>query len=216
MDPSLLRNDPYMSGYPALQQFLTQHPEILQNASYYFGEVHEGDWQPPTPRMRLVENVLATVGGFTAFFVVLGTLIWLVRTVMDQRRWTRLSRIQAEVHSKLMDRFANHDELMSYVQTPAGRRFLESGPSPLQEGAPSVGAPFTRILWSTQIGVVALVMGLGLLFVSGKTVEELQELLFIAGCLSIALGAGFTISAAASYVLSRKLGLIDRVAADHA
>ena len=215
-DPSLLRNESYMSGYPALQQFLAQHPEILQNTSYYFGEIHDGEWQPPTPRMRLIEGTLATLGGFTAFFVVLGTLVWLVRTVMDQRRWTRLSRIQAEVHSKLMDRFSNHDELMSYVQTPAGRRFLESGPSPLQETSPMVGAPFSRILWSTQIGLVALVLGLGLLFVSGRTVEELRELLFIAGSLCLALGAGFTVSAGASYVLSRKLGLIGRTAADHA
>ena len=215
-DPSLLRNDAYMSGYPALQQFLTQHPEVLQNASFYFGEIHDGDWQPPSPRIRMVEGMLTTLAGFGAFFVVLGTLIWLIRTVMDQRRWTRLSRIQAEVHSKLMDRFSNHDELMSYVQTPAGRRFLESGPSPLQEAAPSVAAPFSRILWSTQIGVVALVLGLGLLFVSGRTIEELQELLFITGCLSIALGAGFTVSAATSYVLSRKLGLIAPTTADHA
>lgn len=215
-DPSLLRNESYMSGYPVLQQFLAQHPEVLQNTSYYFGEIHDGEWQPPTPRMRLIEATLATLGGFTAFFVVLGTLVWLVRTVMDQRRWTRLSRIQAEVHSKLMDRFSNHDELMSYVQTPAGRRFLESGPSPLQETSPTVGAPFSRILWSTQIGVVALVLGLGLLFVSGRTVEELRELLFIAGSLCLALGAGFTVSAGASYVLSRKLGLIGRTAADHA
>lgn len=216
-DPSLLRNDDYMSGYPAVQQFLTQHPEVLQNTSFYFGEIHEGDGQPPTPQMRMIESVLATVGGFGAFFIVLGTLIWLIRTVLDQRRWTRLSRIQAEVHSKLMDRFSNHDELMSYVQTPAGRRFLESGPSPLQEIAPSVvGAPFSRILWSTQIGVVALVLGLGLLFVSGRTFQELQELSFITGCLSIALGAGFTVSAAASYVISRRLGLITPPAADNA
>ena len=215
-DPSLLRNGDYMAGYPALQQFLAQHPEVLQNPAYYFGEFHDGDGQPPSPRMQMLDSMLATLGGFTAFFVVLGTLIWLIRTVLDQRRWTRLSRIQAEVHSKLMDRFSNHDELMSYVQTPAGRRFLESGPSPLQEIVPSVGAPFTRILWSAQIGLVALVLGLGLLFVSGRTIEELQELLFIAGCLSIALGAGFTVSAAASYVISRKLGLIGGTAVDHA
>ena len=215
-DPALLRNGDYMAGYPALQQFLAQHPEVLQNPSYYFGELHNGDGQPPSPRMQMLDSMLATVGGFTAFIVVLGTLVWLIRTVLEQRRWTRLSRIQAEVHSKLMDRFSNHDELMSYVQTPAGRRFLESGPSPLQETAPSVGAPFARILWSAQIGVVALVLGLGLLFVSGRTIEELQELLYIAGCLSIALGAGFTVSAAASYVISRKLGLLGGTAVDHA
>ena len=117
-----------------------------------------------------------------------------------------------------MDRFSSNDELITYVQTPSGRRFLESGPSPLQESVSprAVAAPFTRILWSVQIGIVMLALALGLLFVSGNTVEEAKQFFFIFGCLALALGAGFTVSAAASYVLSRKLGLFDPPAADHA
>ena len=85
------------------------------------------------------------------------------------------------MHSKLMDR--SNDELLTHVQTPSGRRFLESGPSPLQE-SPSprtIAAPFARILWSVQIGIVMLAVALGLLFVSGKTVEEAREFFFIFG-----------------------------------
>jgi hypothetical protein len=220
LDPSLMRNENYMSAYPSIAEFVGQHPEILQNATFYLEHVYgvEGNWRPDNPQLDLIQGTLAGLAGLTAFTIVVSTLIWLIKTTIEQRRWSRLSKIQAEVHSKLMDRFSSNDELLTYVQTPSGRRFLESGPSPLQE-APSprtLTAPFARILWSVQIGVVLLALAVGLLFVSRNTVEEAKQFFFIFGCVAMALGAGFTVSAAASYVLSRKLGLFEAPATDHA
>lgn len=217
LDPSLMRDADYLDTYPALRDFLAAHPEIPQNASYYFDHVYEGPWEPRNARLEMMYGTLAGLAGITAAIVVIGTLVWLVRTILEQRRWTRLSKIQAEVHSKLMDRFSSNDELLTYVQTPSGRRFLESGPSPLQQDAPrTISAPFSRILWSVQIGVILLIAGGGLLFVSEQTLEEAREFFFIFGIVTTALGAGFTVSAAASYVLSRKLGLFQPSASDHA
>jgi hypothetical protein len=218
LDPSLMRNESYMSAYPSIAEFIARHPEIAQNASFYLEQVYGGDghWQPRSPQVELIQGTLAGLAGLTAFAVVLSTLIWLIKTTIEQRRWSRLSKIQAEVHSKLMDRFSSNDELLTYVQTPSGRRFLESGPVPLQEGPAVVGAPFSRILWSLQAGIVLLVTGLGLLYVSGRTFEETRELFFIIGCLTIALGTGFIASAVASYAISVKLGLLNRTAQDHA
>jgi hypothetical protein len=217
LDPSLMRDESYLNTYPMLRDFLAEHPEIPQNASYYFGQVYEGQWEPRNPRMEMISGTLAGLAGFTALIIVLSTLVWLIRTVLEQRRWSRLSKIQAEVHSKLMDRFSSNDELLTYVQTPSGRRFLESGPSPLQqEGPRTISAPFSRILWSVQLGIVLLVAGAGLLYVSTETVEEAREFFFIFGSLTVALGAGFAVSAAASYALSRKLGLFEPPASDHA
>ncbi len=220
LDPSLMHNESYLTTYPLIADFISRHPEIPQNTSFYLEQVHGGDdWrQPENPRLDLIQGTLAGLAGLTAFAIVLSTLIWLIKTTIEQRRWSRLSKIQAEVHSKLMDRFSSNDELLTYVQTPSGRRFLESGPSPLQE-APSprtIAAPFARILWSVQIGIVMLAVSLGLLFVSSHTVEETRDFFFIFGCLALALGTGFTVSAAASYFLSRKLGLFDPPAPDHA
>jgi hypothetical protein len=165
----------------------------------------------------MIEGTLAGLAGFTALIIVLSTLVWLSRTVIEQRRWNRLSRIQAEVHSKLMDRFSSNDELLTYVQTPSGRRFLESGPSPLQQDVPrTIAAPFSRILWSVQLGIVLLVAGGGLLYVSSETVEEAREFFFIFGSITLALGAGFAVSAAAAYLLSRKLGLFEPAASNNA
>ena len=217
LDPSLMRDSTYLNTYPVLKDFLAEHPEIPQNASYYFDHVYEGAWEPRNARLDMIQGTLAGLAAITGVIIILSTLVWLVRTILEQRRWTRLSKIQAEVHSKLMDRFTSNEELLTYVQTPSGKRFLESGPSPLQQDAPrTVSAPFSRILWSVQLGIVMLVAGAGLLYVSEQTVEEAREFFFIFGTLTIALGAGFGVSAAASYVLSRKLGLLQPSASDHA
>ena len=215
LDPSLMRSETYLASYPELRDFLAQHEEIPQNAQFYLEGIRIGQNDNYQPRSQKLELLAGILGGFAAFIaagIILGTLIWLIRTVLDQRRWSRLSKIQAEVHGKLMDRFSSNDELMTYVQTPSGRRFLESGPSPLQEIAPAVAAPVARILWSMQIGAILLVTGLGFLFLSGRALFEAQEFFYIAGCMSTAVGAGFLVSAAAAYVLSRRLGLLERPA----
>jgi len=215
LDPSLMRSESYLASYPELRDFLAQHEEIPQNAQFYLEGIRIGQNDNYQPRSQKLELLAGILGGFAAFIaagIILGTLIWLIRTVLDQRRWSRLSKIQAEVHGKLMDRFSSNDELMTYVQTPSGRRFLESGPSPLQELAPAVAAPVARILWSMQIGAILLVTGLGFLFLSGRALFEAQEFFYIAGCMSTAVGAGFLVSAAAAYVLSRRLGLLERPA----
>jgi hypothetical protein len=212
LDPTLMQNEAYLSTYPDLREFLAEHPEIPQNAGYYLDGVRSfsDNLQQWSPRQRMTEAILAGLAGFTAFAVAIATLIWLIRTSLEHRRWNRLSKIQAEVHTKLMDRFSSNDELLTYVQTPSGRRFLESGPSPLQEMPTAMSAPFSRILWSVQLGAVLLVSGIGLLFLSGRAIDEAREFFYIAGCLATALGAGFLVSAVASYAISRRLGLLDR------
>ena len=214
LDPSLMRNESYLGSYPELRDFFAQHPEVPQAAPYYLEAVrvsnNEEYYRPRNERLEMVGGILAGLAGFTAAAIVLSTLVWLIRTTLEQRRWSRLSKIQAEVHSKLMDRFSSNDELLTYVQTPSGRRFLESGPSPLQETVPQMGAPISRILWSLQLGAVLLVGGLGMLLLSGNTIPEAGEFFFIAGCVAGALGAGFLVSAVAAYVLSSKLGLLER------
>lgn len=218
LDPSLMRNESYLATYPALQEFLAAHPEVPLNAPYYLERVRgvNEEWAATTPELRVAENMLEAMAVLTGMAFVLGAGFWLIRTVLEQRRWSRLSKIQAEVHTKLMDRFSSNDELLAYVQMPAGRRFLESGPSPLQEVSPAIGAPFSRILWSVQLGAILLVTGLGLLFLSGRALPAMREFFYILGCLATALGAGFAVSAAAAYVLSRRLGLLDPPAQSHA
>jgi hypothetical protein len=45
-----------------------------------------------------------------------------------------LSKVQTEVHTKIVDRFTANDDLLAYIQSPAGSKFLESSPIHLDAG----------------------------------------------------------------------------------
>jgi hypothetical protein len=216
LDPSLLERPEYMAAYPALAAFVAEHPEVAHNPAFFFANVRGPNWpqnERRTPAIDLMENVLGGLAAISVFVVVTATLIWLIKTIIDYRRWNRLSKVQTEVHTKLLDRFTANDDLLAYMQTPPGRKFLESAPIPLHEEAPSIAAPLSRILWSLQAGVVLTVVGLGLLFVSGRVDPEIVQGVFVIAVLVVALGVGFIVSAAVAYGISRRLGLFERPAA---
>jgi hypothetical protein len=218
MDPTLLRSDAYLAQYPALAAYLAAHPEIAHNPAYYFDFV-PGDYQEWQPldatgqTVRLYRDTLEWLGGFAIFVSVAGLIAWFVRTFIDYRRWLRLSKVQTEVHTRLLERFAGTDELLAYVQSPTARAFLESAPIPLDAAPRHVAAPFGRILWAVQAGVVITVVGIGFQIVSGRVIEDIGQPLSLIGVLGMALGIGFILSGGVSYVLARQMGLVEPTAA---
>lgn len=212
LDPSLMTNEAYLASYPAVAAFLKQHPEIARSPSYFldFVQVTQGEFRQQSDGVRLWENMLQGLTIFGVFAIILGTVIWLVRTVIEQRRWSRQTKVQTDVHTKLFDRLSSNEDLLAYIQTPAGRRFLEAAPLALSS-APSrpIGAPVSRILWSVQIGIVIVAAALGVLFVSGRVIDEVAQPLFAIAAVGIALGIGFVASSAVAYVLSRNMGLLE-------
>lgn len=212
LDPSLLANDNYLSTYPRLAAFLAQHPEVAHNPAFFVGEIHAGRWDAPDPKRMAIEvwqGMMAGLALLIVFSCVTMLLVWLVKTLIDYRRWLRLSKIQTEVHSKLLDRFSSNEDLATYLQSSPGKKFLESAPIPLDMGPRSIGAPLGRILWSVQAGLVLALGGLGLQYVSGGTVEEVRQPIYAMGVLALMFGLGFVLSAIVSYLLSHRLGLLD-------
>lgn len=208
LDPTLFHNKQYMANYPALSEFIARHPEVPQNSRYYLQKIYTpSESAPRTPSERIWDDIAAGISIFATFLLVAGVLTWLIRTILDYRRWNRLSKVQAEVHNKLLDRFTSNEELVAYIQTPAGKRFLESAPIPLSEAPKTLGAPVSRVLWSLQIGVVLATIGLGLMFVSFTLDKEVAQATFAMAILAIFVGVGFVASAVMAYVVSRKLGL---------
>jgi len=210
LDPGLLANQSYLAPYPALVRFLNAHPEIGRAPSFYIGESHPRDHD--TQSAEMWKEVLSDFAGFAGFGMGIGVLIWLIRTLVDYRRWNRLTKVQTDVHTKLLDRFTGNDDLLAYIQSPAGSKFLQSSPITLDAGPRSVGAPLGRILWSVQGGVVLMAGGVGLEIVSGRLSEDAAQPLHALGILGIALGIGFVVSAIISFVISHRLGLIDQAA----
>jgi hypothetical protein len=212
LDPSLLGNESYLAPYPALVSFLNAHLEIARNPSFYLGEgaLPRPHPDPASQILDMWRDVLNGLGIFAGFSLAVGLLVWLIRTLVDYKRWSRLAKVQTDAHTKLLDRFTANEDLLAYIQSPAGAKFLESSPISLDAAPRSVGAPLGRILWSVQGGVVLIAGGIGLHIVGGRVADvPASQSLHALGVIGVALGLGFVISAIISYVISQRLGLIE-------
>jgi hypothetical protein len=212
LDPTLLYNENYLSTYPALAAFLQQHPEVAHNPGFFIGSraFEERNTNPQIEAARAVNNM---VEAFTVILVVMtiaAGVVFLVRTVIEQRRWQRAMRAQTELNTKLIDRFASSDELLAYLQTPQGRTLIE--PPALPARAPrAMDAPLGRIFWSLQAGAVVTFGGAGILFAATRMQDAFAAMnapLTAFGIVVLTVGVGFVISAAISYLLSQRLGLV--------
>jgi hypothetical protein len=207
LDPTLFGSESYLATYPDLARFIAQHPEIAHNPRFYLDQIRiAGDFEKRSASERIWRDMLEGMMILISMLTVAGVLIWFIKTVIAHRKWSRLSRVQSEVHAKLLDRFTSSEDLLAYVQSPAGKRFLESAPIPVDEGAP-VSAPLGRILWSVQVGLVIGMAGVGLFIVSSNIEREMAQPIFAMGTLATAVGAGFVLSAIVSYAISRRLGV---------
>jgi hypothetical protein len=210
LDPSLMSNQSYLANYPALASFLAQHPEIAHSPAFFLSGISvPDDGTRETAPERVWRNTMEGMAIFSVFALVTCVLIWIIRTIIDHRRWSRVSKVQADVHNKLMDRFTTNEELLAYIQTPAGKRFLESAPLSLDAGPRAVSAPIGRVLWSVQVGLVMAAAGFGLQGVSRNVEKTVSQPLFAMGILALSIGIGFVVSAVVAYILSRKLGLLE-------
>jgi len=208
LDTGLLGNQTYLESYPALLNFLKIHPEIARNPTYYIGQPYSRGGRDYTTSEAWRDGVEAfgVLAGFAMFFSLLA---WFTRTLMDNRRWNRQNKVQTEVHTKLLDRLTNNEELLQYIQSPAGSKFLESAPIRIDSPSQSAGAPLGRILWTVQAGVVLSAAGGGLLIIAAQNTGEIATPLHAFGILALALGIGFVVSAIISFLISRRLGLVE-------
>jgi hypothetical protein len=205
LDPALLTNDAFVSGYPEIQEFVARHPEILKNPRFYLAH-----FRSPAQDDGVLGDILEMLAVGGGIGVTVFALGWLVRTLIEQKRWKQLSRTQNEVHSKLLDRFSTNEQLLEYIRSPAGSKFLESAPIPLHVERPARGktpALAARLLGSVQLGVVAAILGLGILLLSTAFDRDASRELFALGAIALCVGTGFIVSAIVSLKLSRRLGL---------
>jgi len=213
-DTSLLNRPDYIAPYPQLAAFVQQHPEIVRNPSFYFGGYDY--YEPRTPMSPEVEALgvlLGGMAGFLAFGSFIAITAWLIRAVIQHRRWLRLSKVQSDVHTKLMDRMTTNEELLAYIQSPAGRRFLESAPTHQESDSPRAGAPVGPIIWSMMAGIVLATVGVGFRFAANSVTNEAQQAFTVVGVILLALGAGFVVASVMAYLVSSRLGLFPARAA---
>ena len=141
--------------------------------------------------------------------VLLGAAVtvgWIVYVVVDGFRRRQQLKVLTEFHSKLLDRIGTAREFGEFFNSEAGTRFLESLSSN------EAGAPHLRILRSMQSGLVLLALGIGLRLMLQERMfsQESTDALIVLATAAAAIGLALLVSTALSYVLSKRLGLIER------
>lgn len=205
-DPALLENKDYLAPYSGLVSFVAKHPEIEHNASFFLGN-------PAVAPVRIeridngnIRQIAENMAIATVLITIALAITWIVRSMIDYRRWARVMTTQTDIHSSLMNRLTSSEDLLAYIQSPAGKRFLEF--APIATGTVNGGPTLNRILWSVQAGLVVGLAGIGLSYASDHIAAEAAQPFFVLGVLGMAVGAGFILSALASYMIARNLGLI--------
>ena len=226
-DPSLLADQAYVTrNNPELEQFLVAHPDVARNPEYYLFSRLSGrgsrevalertiwpEMGPPRPDRRDVGDIIGPIAALLAFACFLIALVWLLRLFVESRRWGRAFKLQSEVHSRLIDKFSSNQELAAYMQTEAGRRFLEAAPIATgAEGGLRMPNAVARVLTPVQVGVVMVLLGIGLLLLRNAGPETNVPML-IFGTVILMPGIGFIFSAGIAWVLAGRLGLMPRAA----
>lgn len=143
-------------------------------------------------------------------FLCVGWIVWIVA---NNRRRGKVAEVQAQMQAKLFEKFGSSQEMIAYLNSEAGAKFLESA-------SIEHTRPIGRVLGSIQAGFILCLLGIAMLIVRAATpahafYDEIQRAQSTQGLLAVslillALGIGFLVSAGVSYKLSKNWGLFDR------
>ena len=139
--------------------------------------------------------------------IVFATFAWAIWIVSTSIRRYFVVKAQTQVQSRLLDKLGASPELLAYLQTSEGVRFLNS------LTADHV-SPYVRILSATQTSIVMICTGAALLFLRTRVSAEEKSLLIFGGII-LAMGVGFGLSAITSYRLSKSFGMLTDQTSSH-
>jgi hypothetical protein len=129
------------------------------------------------------------------FFAMVVWIVWLGTAAKNRR-----AQMQAEVQTKLIERFGSAKEFIEFLQSPAGRQFVT--------GVEVSSAAYARDRMASGFGkgVVLAMLGFGFLAI---TLFGGAHGLIYPGFILLGLGVGFVLATLISIKFSRSYGLID-------
>src|SRR5436190_2936280 len=130
------------------------------------------------------------------FFAMIVWIVWLGTNAKNRR-----AQAQAEVQTKLIERFSTSKEFIEFLQSPSGQRFVS--------GVEVTTALYARdrIIRGFGTGIVISLLGLGFLAI---WVFNHNSGFVYPGFILLGLGLGFFLSAIVSLKLSQSYGFIER------
>ncbi|PYQ59031.1 MAG: hypothetical protein DMF58_13160 [Acidobacteria bacterium] len=125
------------------------------------------------------------VGMLTTFGMIVA-IVWLI-----VRARQRTAQYRAEVQMKMLDRFGSATEFAQFLESPAGREFLNEPRRSARD----------RAIGGIRTGIILLFIGCG--FGVGYWAEH-DPGFFIPAFILVGLGIGFLISSAVSWKLAKQ------------
>jgi TRAP-type mannitol/chloroaromatic compound transport system permease large subunit len=135
-----------------------------------------------------------------SFFLMVAYVVWVLVTGWQRRQRLRLI---TEFNSRLLDRLGSVKDFSEFLQTDAGAQFMNT----LATETPGT-RPQERILRATQIGIVLLPLGIGLLFLGWYFRFEGHDAFTALGVIVLSLGLGFLLASGVSYRIALALGVL--------
>ena len=203
--PAAMSDPNFLHEHPELQAFLDSHPQVKADPRAF---ISPREWRNEPRRSEDAAEFESYFFPSAVIVCFLLAVLWVLRTLLENRRWNRSFKMHEELDTKLIEKFASGQDFNAYMQSDAGRRLLEWTPPATDTTSRSLPNPIGRIFWSLQAGLVLLLVGLGLLLIRGHMSASDASALLVFGTLGVTLGAGFILSALVSYGLAKHLGLI--------
>jgi hypothetical protein len=133
--------------------------------------------------------------------IIFGTAAFISWVVANNIRRTKQVKLVADLHTRVLDKCAASQDLLAYMESEAGRKFLDA----TSERADAA----SKILDAVRAGIVLSFTGLAELILHAYAAwPDGAEILTVTGTILVAIGLGFVASAATSYGLCKSWGLL--------
>lgn len=131
----------------------------------------------------------------TGFFILVAFIVWAGVHARNRR-----AQLQADVQTRLIDKFGSAPELVAFLHSDSGHQFMSG-----VERMPQLMAR-DRVVSGFRRAILLLFLGFAFLLLRAVVGGEGW---LIAGMILTALGAAFLVSTWASMKMSRSFGLMD-------
>jgi hypothetical protein len=134
---------------------------------------------------------------------VFSIVMVVVSIYMVQRARTRREAQRLDFQMRLLERVGSAREFGEFLSTEAGHRFLDAL-------TPESARPHARMLAAVRAGVILIVLALGLFAgLENRAFRQNPELVGDLVIVAATTGLGLLLAALTSYVLARRLGVLD-------
>lgn len=155
-----------------------------------------------------VNSLLNTVSAVVIGATIIICAAWIITSIVTSMKQRANTRTRTDVYNRLIDKFSSTPELIEFLRSDAGLRFIEE-----QTVEPS--QPLMKIMNSIRLGVSLALVGGGMLVVGNlwdRTLgDDLYTVIALGGTVALTAGAGFIVAAAISYKLCKSWGLMPSV-----